>query len=202
MKLISLLFVSLFATAPIMAIMPTQITQAQIELPAPLLPPPVPSPSQPSLIDLYQRIGIKIKDKDYQSAIKDLDQLIGLEPNSSQAYFLRGFTYLNLGKIRSAIADYDQAIRLDSSNADFYVARGLARIFSRDFGLALADLDQAIRLKPNQAESYMGRGLIHEILSNRKAAVTDFQKAAQLAREQNDLQLYEQSMERLKRLQK
>ena len=61
----------------------------------------------------------------YQSAIKDFDAAIRLNPQSD-AYYNRGVAYRKLGQFERAIEDYDEAIRLDPQYAEAYYLRGAA----------------------------------------------------------------------------
>jgi tetratricopeptide (TPR) repeat protein len=54
---------------------------------------------------------------EYDRAIADYDEVIGLDPKYASAYNGRGFAYHSRGDDERAIADYDEAIRLDPKSA-------------------------------------------------------------------------------------
>lgn len=60
----------------------------------------------------------------YESAIRDFDQVIARNPNNIDAYFIRGEAYFELGHYTRATHDLDQAINLAPNFADAYKARG------------------------------------------------------------------------------
>ena len=54
----------------------------------------------------------------YDSAVRDYDQAIALEPDHADLYFNRGNAYGNKGQYNRAIRDYDEAIRLNPDDAE------------------------------------------------------------------------------------
>ena len=63
---------------------------------------------------------------DYDRAIKDSDEAIRLEPNSSGAFYNRGLAWGQKTDYDRAIKDFSEAIRIDPNNADAFHNRGLA----------------------------------------------------------------------------
>jgi tetratricopeptide (TPR) repeat protein len=64
--------------------------------------------------------------KEYQKAIDDSDDAIGLIPTYVNAYINRSLAYYHQHKYQQAIADYDKALELDPNNANAYHNRALA----------------------------------------------------------------------------
>ena len=62
--------------------------------------------------------------QNYNAAIDDLDRVINLNPQDSNAYHNRGVVYADLGEYQRAIADYDEAIRLNPQSVFTYHSRG------------------------------------------------------------------------------
>ena len=62
----------------------------------------------------------------YERAIQDYDEAIGVDPQYEAAYNNRGMAYWRLGQHERAIQDYDEAIRLNPQDADAYAGRGIA----------------------------------------------------------------------------
>ena len=50
---------------------------------------------------------------EYQRAIAEFSQTIELDPQYTEAYYIRGLSYANLGQYERAIQNYDNAIELD-----------------------------------------------------------------------------------------
>ncbi len=56
--------------------------------------------------------------KDYEEALRWLDDLIALDENFVKAYHFRAFVNEQLGKMNDAIGDYRKTLELDSKNED------------------------------------------------------------------------------------
>ncbi len=96
--------------------------------------------------------------KDYDRAIAVCTQAIRLDPQRTEAYFLRGSTWERKGHLTEAIADLTEAIRLDPQHAPAYSNRGAAWVQLNELDRAIADLDRAIRLDPREEAAYVNRG--------------------------------------------
>lgn len=94
--------------------------------------------------------------EDFSTAIEYYTQAIGLIPDQSLVYFLRGNSYLALEAFESALADQTQAIELDPDFARAYGARGFAHHGLGDIQAAVDDFWQAASLFREQgnAEGY------------------------------------------------
>ena len=67
----------------------------------------------------YNR-GVAYSEKgEVESAIRDYNQTIRLNPESAAAYNNRGYAYRQKGEIERAIEDYDRAIQIKSDNVLF-----------------------------------------------------------------------------------
>jgi len=59
----------------------------------------------------------------YESAIKNLTEVIRVDPEILQAYYSRGHAHTKMGNHHLAIDDYTQAIRIDPEYATAYYTR-------------------------------------------------------------------------------
>ena len=76
----------------------------------------------------YFNTGLKkMKAKEYEEAVNNLDQSIKMDNDNSFAYANRGLALSAMGKNRQAISDYKKAIKLNPMNAKFYLYRGVAK---------------------------------------------------------------------------
>ncbi|GAB6269111.1 MAG: hypothetical protein STSR0002_18530 [Smithella sp.] len=127
-----------------------------------LAPPPAPrtsngfwdefdrnNPAPGSAVNLYENaraLCASGKCTDPKKAIGYLNEVIRLEPNNSDAYFLRGTAYDNLGQIQLAFEDYDKAVHLRPDLAWPYSARGNSYFAQGNYTLGCRDAKKACEL--------------------------------------------------------
>jgi tetratricopeptide (TPR) repeat protein len=94
---------------------------------------------------------------DNESAIKDYDEAVRLDPNYAAAFAGRADAYNAKGDMDKALADYTESIRLDPKYAPAYVSRAV--IYNKK-GLherAIADSNTALALDPQSAGAQENR---------------------------------------------
>jgi tetratricopeptide (TPR) repeat protein len=64
--------------------------------------------------------------KDYDSAIEQVNKVIEMDEKYVEAYTLRGNCYLALKKNEEAVKDFSKAIEMDPNNRGAYLNRSLA----------------------------------------------------------------------------
>ena len=85
---------------------------------------------------------------DHNTAIVCYNRALEADPDYAEAYFLRGFANLMLGKCKDAIADFDQAIVRKDRYADAHFFRGAAKSALDEHEGAGEDRNRAIELNP------------------------------------------------------
>ncbi|MHC1782068.1 MAG: tetratricopeptide repeat protein [Anaerolineaceae bacterium] len=98
------------------------------------------------------------RNSNYAAAIRECSKAIGLAPQFSQAYGLRGDAYLQQGNLEDAILDYTEAIRLKPHYPIAYCARGSAYLELANYEYAIRDCNNAILLDPQLSWAYTIRG--------------------------------------------
>jgi tetratricopeptide (TPR) repeat protein len=109
--------------------------------------------------------------------IADYTEAIRLNPNYSEAYQMRGYTYDDKKEYDRAIADYSQAIRLKPQESTAYYNRGLSYEARREMDAAITDYSEAIRLNPQYAKAYFKRGARHTAKGQHDLAIADYDEA-------------------------
>jgi lipoprotein NlpI len=117
---------------------------------------------------------------DYDRAIADFEQVIGLDPKYVMAYNNRALAYYVKGNIDHAIVDYDQSIKLDPKNATAFNGRGSAYEAKGDHERAIADYDQAIWLNSEYSNAHFGRGIANFYAGSLAKSLADFNRANEL----------------------
>ena len=143
----------------------------------------------------------KMRQGDYQGAIKIFNQAIAINPYLAEAYCQRGLAYFDLGQIHEAISNYTQALQLNPDSSVAYYSRALARLKLKNLPGSLEDINQTLRLNEKDAAAYQLRGIIHRKMGAVNAAIGDFKKAAQFYLERKDKAGCRRCLELIKPLQ-
>ena len=98
------------------------------------------------------RAGVRVKAGDYQGAVEDYTQALGLEPDQA-AYAGRGWGYLTLDAPALARADFDRAVRLNPKDGDAHNGLAYARVKLGKYREAVQDAEEAVRLGPATARN-------------------------------------------------
>ena len=142
--------------------------------------PPSEQTAELRAIVFYNRGIAYSESKDPESALKDFDESIRLNPNNSDAFMNRGNVHGDKGDLDHAIADYDHAIEIDPSNASAFNNRSNAFFAKKENERAMADLDKAIELDSHFAAAYFNRGLGFAAKGDLDRAIQDFDQAIAL----------------------
>jgi len=121
-----------------------------------------------------------IVDKEYNEAIRILDEAVEDSGVGSNAYFYRGLSKQKLDRYNSAIEDYDKAIELDPEDAISYYNRAISYQNIGSYEQAIEDFDKVIEFNPEDIEAYNNRGATYSQLGNHQRAIEDFDKVTEL----------------------
>ncbi|WP_253880957.1 tetratricopeptide repeat protein [Microcystis aeruginosa] len=184
---------------------------------------------KPDYTTAYYYRGIsKSKQKDYQAAISDYSQAISqLNYSGIGVRFVdrEGMPGMFIGEIfknspadRSALKVGDQVVALNGESTLNKTTEELQQLINnqilqqqilqvnlkikregqREFDLTLT---KAPVINPKSAEIYMSRGTAYRKSNNLQGAREDFQTAADLYRQQNNIEMYQTALEKLKEIQ-
>ena len=115
-----------------------------------------------------------------ETAIKDYNKAIELNPNNVGAYYNRGNAHRNLNQYAKAIEDYSRAIEKNPKFGIAYGNRGVTYVWLNRYEKAFKDYEKAIELNPNDAVAYNNRGLAYAKLNQSERAIEDYNKAIEL----------------------
>ena len=129
----------------------------------------------------YNNRGAAYVDKgDYDRAIQDFNESIGLDRNNAIVYYNDGFAYEKKGDYDRAIQVFNEAIHQNPNLERAYYGRGTAYSFKDDDNRAIKDLGEAIRLDPNDASAYSNRGTAFLKKNDYGSAIQDYTHAIRL----------------------
>jgi tetratricopeptide (TPR) repeat protein len=92
-----------------------------------------------------------------QTAMKDFERAVKIDPNRAGARLQRALARLDSGDYSGAVADCDAAIQSDPNLVDAYVARARGQCELGDIDRAVTDCDTAIHRDANCMEAYAVR---------------------------------------------
>jgi lipoprotein NlpI len=131
-------------------------------------------------IVLYDR-GLSYENtKQFDLAMADFSQAVGLDPTYAEAFDDRGNIYARTGDYAHAMPDYDKAIALKSDYALAYSNRGWIHYKQGDLDAALADYDRAIGLDQKMGRAFVNRALARFAKNDCKGAADDLLSAKRL----------------------
>jgi tetratricopeptide (TPR) repeat protein len=117
----------------------------------------------------------------YNQAIFSFDRAIHLKSDFSEAYLLRGKSYVGVGQVEESLRDFTKVTELQPSNPAGWIARGSAYLDLNNFQAAVADASKAIKVSPNESAAYTLRGMALRKSGNPQKALADFNRAVSLA---------------------
>jgi tetratricopeptide (TPR) repeat protein len=126
---------------------------------------------------------------DSKKALKDLDKVIMLAPNTPDAYFRRGSVYAKLGNLNKAHDDYNKTIELDADYAEAYANRSYIYIEKKEFQKAVDDCTKSIELFPDEPQSYYNRGVAYFCMGELEKSLDDYNKVIELSPEYAEVYL-------------
>lgn len=137
--------------------------------------------SQNDLLEMYLRHGTVYANMgNYATAISYYDKAIEINPNSYDAWIMKGrIKYYMMSYVTSAIC-YSKAIKIKPDSAEAYNNRGMAYFARRDYQKAKDDFKKATELDSKLAEPHNNLGLIYASENDYDKALFYYNKALEL----------------------
>ena len=120
------------------------------------------------------RAVTKLNLGEYESALRDLDAALELDPDNAGALHSRGVARGNLGRPADAIEDFDRSLRLDPGNLEALAARGAAHDNLGQYDRAIEDFSRVIVIDPDDSRVRFARGVARMRLGANEEAIEDF----------------------------
>jgi tetratricopeptide (TPR) repeat protein len=129
----------------------------------------------------YTQKGRELYEKrEFMEALLNLNKAIEVDPNYSQAYFVRGNIKDAFDDRHGAMKDYNVAVEKNAKFADAFFARGNVKMKLQDYYGAIADYTSAIAINENYIDAYFNRGKAKQFLQAYEDAINDCSKIIQL----------------------
>jgi S1-C subfamily serine protease len=113
-------------------------------------------------------------------AIPACTLLIKKNPRDATAYYNRGVSYRETGKLDLAMADYTRAIELNPKYFEAYNNRGNLYMARRDNQRALQEFEAAVKINPRYAIAHNNRGEAFENLNQLENAMAAYNRAIEI----------------------
>jgi tetratricopeptide (TPR) repeat protein len=127
-------------------------------------------------VSLDMRASAYEEAKDFDRALKDRSEAVGLRPKDTYPLAKRAQTYEKKGDWDSALADYNAWIKLKPNDSGGYSARARVYVAKKQFDLAIADLTKTITLTDAKFASpyFIQRGDIYRERNELDRAMAEY----------------------------
>ena len=145
---------------------------------------------RPEFCELYNLlVGIALKQKDYENAIRYGEKALALKPGSFNVHNTLGLAYFQSNQDEAAARHFKLALELVPKDQTDSLAKrvqvhnqlGLLRSRQKKFDLAIVQFKETLRLNPKQPD--MLNALAKALLACRNQALKDPDKALELAQQ-------------------
>lgn len=118
--------------------------------------------------------------REFMEALLNLNKALEIDPNYSQAYYVRGNIKDAFDDRHGAMKDYNHAVEKNPKFGDAFFARGNVKMKLQDYYGAIDDYTAAIALNENYIEAYFNRGKAKQFLQAYEDAINDCTKIIQI----------------------
>ncbi len=141
-----------------------------------------------SLNEYQSKFSNYIDDREYDQALKLINEAMAIYPQNAENYNLRGMAHTKLKEYESSITDLTSAIELltsqnkaDPNISSYYINRSQVYIDLNEVGAAVDDLKTAMKIYPNHGQLYYTLAIIYEEkLDDYEAALKNINTAIKL----------------------
>jgi tetratricopeptide (TPR) repeat protein len=124
----------------------------------------------------------------YRQAIKKIDQLLQIDPDSLEGYFIRGRSFMKMKRYPEAISDFTYILQHEPDHGGAKAGRSLSygMLNKMDRILAKSILDDAIKKNPEDTALLQCRATMNHHNGNLKEAIEEYSHAIQNSLEPQD----------------
>lgn len=99
--------------------------------------------------------------KQHSDALGTLNQVLQIDPQNAEAFFMAGRVALDKGDTTAAVASFQKSVKINADNADAWIFLG--RIFSnKDNPVAVQYFDNALRVDTNNVDARQDLGMFYK----------------------------------------
>jgi tetratricopeptide (TPR) repeat protein len=112
-----------------------------------------------------------------EEVLRDIDQLIKIQPDTALNYILKGQTLYAMEKYEEAFISFDRATSLDPKRPDVWGMKAGALAKTGKFDDAIVAINKGIELAPNEPVFIYNRACIYCLKGDKANALSDLKKA-------------------------
>jgi tetratricopeptide (TPR) repeat protein len=120
------------------------------------------------------------RQKSYNEALAELNKAIEIDPRNAEAYYWRGRTLVNLGRLDQGLDDFKAALKFKPDYAEAYDNLGWLASKQGQVDEGIAYLTKSIELKPENAWAFYNRSRLYFGKGDVAGAMRDAEKACSL----------------------
>lgn len=113
----------------------------------------------------------------FNSAYKDLNFSVNLNPDDAEAFFNRGYASMGLGNDTAAFEDFNKAISIDSNNAGGLMYVGIFSYKNGNYEQAIKLLRKSIQLSPKDTTALYNLANVYFDMQKYADAINYYNKA-------------------------
>jgi tetratricopeptide (TPR) repeat protein len=120
------------------------------------------------------------RQKSYNEALTELNKAIEIDPRNAEAYYWRGRTLVNLGRLDQGVDDFKAAVKFKPDYAEAYDNLGWLASKQSQVDEGIAYLTKSIEFKPENAWAFYNRSRLYFSKGDVAGATRDAEKACSL----------------------
>jgi tetratricopeptide (TPR) repeat protein len=123
---------------------------------------------------------IYLKDKKYDAALGELNNLAKLSPPQDEIHRFRGQVLLAKGDAQAAEAEFRKTIEINPKNYQTYVLLGQLNMRQNNLPQAIKEVDQLIAANSKLPSAFLLKGYYLQLSNNNSGAIANYRKALEL----------------------
>ena len=112
-----------------------------------------------------------------QKSFKECNQAIQKNPSYAEAYLIRGWLFMRLGKPQKALQEFDRCSSLDKKNVSALKSKNILYRLLKDYVNSDKCIEIALKLNPKDPESYYLKGVCEILDGRHSVALKAFNRA-------------------------
>lgn len=120
------------------------------------------------------------KKKDFDKAKEKYEEILKINPKSSDVYGNLGVIYKIKGDIQTAIKFYIEAIKLNPKNPLVYNNLGNAFKEIKNYKMAIQAYSDAIKINPKDFNAFNNLGIVYESIGDNNRAIAAYKEAVRV----------------------